>query len=75
MVPKSVNSYLHVSYPDISHITGMICHGVYGVSLPPFVVLTNLVNIPPYLITLCQTGQIQLTSTDSGHMTRNLFLI
>ena len=75
VVPKNVKTYLLDSYPEISHITGMMCHGVYGVSLPPFIVLTKLVNIPPDLDTLCQTGQIHLASTNSGYMTRDLFVI
>lgn len=75
VVPKIIKTYLHDSYPDISHITGMMCHGVYGVSLSPFVILTKLQNIPSELEILCQTGQIHLTTTNSGYMTRDLFLI
>ena len=68
VVPKNIKTYLHDSYPDISHITGMMCHGVYGVSLPPFVILTKLQNIPSELEILCQTGQIHLASTNSGYI-------
>ena len=35
VVPNNVQTVLHDDFPDISHITSMMCHTFSGVSLPP----------------------------------------
>lgn len=75
VIPNKIKVVLHEKYPDMRHITAMMCHCVSGPSLPPFIILTNLQNIPSELLEFCETQQIYLSSSPNGYMTRDLFLI
>ena len=75
VIPNDIKVILHEKYPDMRHITAMMCHCVSGSSLPPFIILTDIQKIPPELKELCDTQQIYLSSSSNGYMTRDLFLI
>lgn len=75
VVPNNIKSVLLDDYPDMKHVTSMMCHGINGISLPPFIILTETKKIPNELKEFCETNQIYLASSSNGYMTRELFLI
>lgn len=75
VVPDDVKVVFHEKYPDMKHISAMMCHCVAGNSLPPFIILTNLQNLPNELDELSQTEQIFISSSPNGYITRDLFLL
>mgnify|MGYP001084175329 CR=1 FL=1 len=75
VVPKEIQVILHENLPDMAHITGMMCHNVAGVALPPFIILSKLKNLPSELNELSESQQICVASTESCFMIRDAFLL
>ena len=75
VVPQSLQVVLHEDLPDMTHISGMMCHSISGVALPPFIILSKLKKLPEELKKLSDSQQIYVASTPSGFMNRDAFLI
>ena len=75
VAPSSVQLVIERAFPDMPHISAMMCHNVVGKILPPFYILTDLKKLPDELAQLVTCGEIWVASTSSGYMTRDLFLL
>lgn len=61
---------------DVPHITAMCCHSVIGKAVPLFIILPNSIqNLPEELIEFKDGGLAWFSSSQSGWMTKDLFLI
>ena len=75
VIPEKIKQLLEKDFPQMPHVSGMMCNNVLGVPLPPFIILPNLKKLPNELLPLVSSGQIWVASSANGYMTKELFLI
>ena len=75
VIPENIKQLLEKNFPQMPHISGMMCNNVLGVALPPFIILAGLKKLPQELQALVFSGQIWVASSTNGYMTKELFLI
>ena len=75
VIPEKIKQLLEKDFPQMPHVSGMMCNNVLGVPLPPFIILPNLKKLPNELLPLVSSGQIWVASLANGYMTKELFLI
>ena len=73
VVHLNLQQVLEECYPDMPHITGMMCTNVVGEGPPPLIILSGLQSIPEELKEFAECGQVWFGSTQSGYMTRSMF--
>ena len=74
VVRSGVKEVVEEGYPNMPHITGMMCCNVYGQGPPPLVILNGLRNLPEELRMFNITDEVWLGSTTSGYMTKDMFV-
>ena len=75
VVPADMQAVIEAAYPDMPHISGMMCTNIYGTGPPPLIILSNLQNCPEELRCFTENKQCWIGSTESGFMTKDLFLL
>ena len=75
VIPNGIDQVIQEDFPDMKHISSMMCHSIGGEVMPPFIILSKLKKLPGELYEMCQLRQIYVSSSDNGYMTRDLFLI
>ena len=76
LVPgETTNQVIEAQVPDMPHMSGMMCHNVSGVSLPPFIILSDLKRLPDELKLFVLSNQIWVCSTSTGYMNRDAFVL
>ena len=76
VLTDSQNDNLLRKVSDIPHITGMCCHTVTGVSVPPFIILPNsLQNLPAELNEFENDSLAWFASSKCGWINKDLFLV
>ena len=75
VLPNGTNVSFEANFPDMPHISAMLCHNVFGVTLPPFIILSDLKHCPEELKPFTLTNQLWLASTPNGYMNRDGFLL
>lgn len=73
VVHLNLQQVLEECYPDMPHITGMMCANVMGDGPPPMIILSELHNLPDELKIFTECGQMWVGSTQSGYMNRSMF--
>lgn len=74
-IPDAVKQAISKGLPDLPHITAMCCCSLDGVSVPPLIVLPDLIYLPPELEEFSDSGELFFASSSKGWITRKIFLI
>ena len=74
VVRAGVKEVVEEGYPNMQHITGMMCCNIYGQGPPPLVILSGLRSMPDELRMFNATDELWLGSTSSGYMTKDMFV-
>ena len=75
VLPNGTTVQIEADFPDMPHISSMMCHNIYGVALPPFIILSDLRHLPEELKPYTLTNQIWVASTKTGYMNRDAFVL
>ena len=75
VVPAATRVVLDSAYPDMPHLSGMMCTNVFGTGPPPMIILSELQNCPDELKVFAENKQCWIGSTSSGFMTKDMFLL
>ena len=75
VMPNGTTVSIEADFPEMPHISAMLCHNVFGVTLPPFVILSDLKKLPDELKIFTDNKLIWVASTKSGYMTRDAFVL
>ena len=74
VVRTGVKTVVEEGYPNMPHITEMMCCNVYGQGPPPLVILNGLRSLPEELKMFSTNDEVWLGSTTSGYMTKDMFV-
>ena len=75
VMPNGITISVEADFPEMPHISAMMCHNVFGVSLPPFIIMSDLKNLPNELKVFTDNNLIWIASTKSGYMTMDYFVL
>ena len=75
VLPVGVKVAIEEGYPNMPHITAMLCTNVYGMGPPPFIILNELKKLPEELECYARNGSAWFASSPSGYMTRDTFTL
>ena len=73
VLPIGVKAAIEEGYPNMPHISAMLCTNVYGIGPPPFIILNDLKRLPEELECYAINGSAWFASSPSGYMTRDVF--
>lgn len=75
--PESTGGFTTAGEEALSHVTAMCCHNASGVAVPPFLLLSNLRNLPAELLSpeVCSPNLCWFGSTEKGYMTEGSFYL
>ena len=75
LVPDNIRQAIEAGFPEMPHITGMMCANVFAAGPPPLIILEDRKTLPEELKDLVFSNKISVGSTSNGYMTRDMFLI
>ena len=73
VLPIGVKCVVEEGYPNLPHISAMMCTNILGIGPPPFIILNDLQHLPPELKCFADGGNAWFASSSNGYMTRDVF--